>query len=101
VGFRGLRKDDPGQHIGIDEDPQLGAFVQAAAGSQGRNTPPSKVPELRLPSLSIRSSKPGRLGQACLRTDAVLEVVGQIHFEQQVAQPPLPLNPEILEVLPF
>ena len=29
------------------------------------------------------------------------EVVDQNLFERQVAQPPLPLDPEILEVLPF
>ncbi len=29
------------------------------------------------------------------------EVVDQILFERQVAQPPLPLDPVILEVLPF
>ena len=28
------------------------------------------------------------------------EVVDQILFERQVAQPPLPLDPEILEMLP-
>jgi len=29
------------------------------------------------------------------------EVVDQILFERQVAQPPLPLDPKILEVLPY
>jgi hypothetical protein len=29
------------------------------------------------------------------------ELVDQILLERQVAQPPLPLDPEILEVLPF
>jgi len=29
------------------------------------------------------------------------ELVDQILFERQVAQPPLPLDPEILEVLPY
>ncbi|WP_411875419.1 hypothetical protein [Vulcanococcus limneticus] len=29
------------------------------------------------------------------------DLVDQILFERQVAQPPLPLDPEILEVLPF
>jgi hypothetical protein len=29
------------------------------------------------------------------------QVVDQILFERQVAQPPLPLDPEILEVLPY
>ena len=29
------------------------------------------------------------------------EVVDQILFERQVAQPPLPLDPQVLEVLPF
>jgi len=29
------------------------------------------------------------------------ELVDQILFERQVAQPPLPLDPEILEELPF
>ncbi len=29
------------------------------------------------------------------------ELVDQILFERQVAQPPLPLDPEVLEVLPF
>jgi hypothetical protein len=29
------------------------------------------------------------------------EQVDQILFERQVAQPPLPLDPEVLEVLPF
>ena len=29
------------------------------------------------------------------------ELVDQILFERQVAQPPLPLNPEILELLPY
>lgn len=29
------------------------------------------------------------------------ELVDQILFERQLAQPPLPLDPEILEVLPF
>jgi hypothetical protein len=29
------------------------------------------------------------------------ELVDHILFERQVAQPPLPLDPEILEVLPF
>jgi predicted RecB family nuclease len=30
--------------VAAHEDPQLGAFAQAAAGSQCRNTPPSKLP---------------------------------------------------------
>jgi hypothetical protein len=29
------------------------------------------------------------------------ELVDQILFERQVVQPPLPLDPEIIEVLPF
>lgn len=29
------------------------------------------------------------------------ELVDQILFERQAAQPPLPLDPEILEVLPY
>jgi hypothetical protein len=29
------------------------------------------------------------------------ELVDQILFERQLAQPPLPLDPEILEVLPY
>jgi hypothetical protein len=29
------------------------------------------------------------------------ELVDQILFERQVAQPPLPLDPKILEVLPY
>ena len=29
------------------------------------------------------------------------ELVDQILFERQVAQPPLPMDPEILEVLPY
>ena len=29
------------------------------------------------------------------------ELVDQILFERQVAQPPLPLDPEILEMLPY
>jgi hypothetical protein len=29
------------------------------------------------------------------------EVVDQILFERQAAQPPLPLDPKILEVLPY
>ena len=29
------------------------------------------------------------------------ELVDQIHFERQVAQPPLPLDPQVLEVLPI
>ena len=50
--------------VATHDDPQLGAFAQAATGSQGQNTPPAKVPALMLPSLSIRSSKPGWLRQA-------------------------------------
>jgi hypothetical protein len=38
----------------------------------------------------------------CFRSLPRLGVlVDQILFERQVAQPPLPLDPEILEVLPF
>jgi hypothetical protein len=29
------------------------------------------------------------------------ELVDQILFERQLAQPPVPLDPEILEVLPY
>jgi len=38
----------------------------------------------------------------CFRSRPRLgELVDQILFERQLAQPPLPLDPEILEVLPF
>ena len=38
----------------------------------------------------------------CFRSLPLLgELVDQLLFERQVAQPPLPLDPEILQVLPF
>jgi CDP-6-deoxy-D-xylo-4-hexulose-3-dehydrase len=41
------------------EHPQLGSLAQGERGSQGRNTPSSNMPMVLLPSLLIRSSKPG------------------------------------------
>jgi hypothetical protein len=38
----------------------------------------------------------------CFRSLPLLgELVDQILFERQVAQPPLPMDPEIVEVLPY
>jgi hypothetical protein len=60
--------------------------------------------------LSRRSSLKSLVSQAlvdlsdccCFRSLPRLgELVDQILFEWQVAQPPLPLDPEILEVLPY
>jgi hypothetical protein len=52
---------------------------------------------------SLRSQALVELSDCCcLRSLPRLgELVDQLLFERQVAQPPLPLDPEILELLPY
>ena len=91
MGFRGLRRDELGEVVGIhkgktqrlQEKPMKGAFAcavtahqqpelsarnhtlaQPSSGSQGMKMPLQKVPVLRLPSAAMRSSAPGWLAEA-------------------------------------
>jgi hypothetical protein len=63
----------------------------------------SQLQSLRSQLQSLRSQALVELSDCCcLRSLPRLgELVDQLLFERQVAQPPLPLDPEILEVLPY
>ena len=52
---------------------------------------------------SLRSQALVELSDCCCFRSLLRlgEPVDQILFERQVAQPPLPLDPEVLKVLPF